>query len=178
MNHSGSNTDHLSYDWFFVLAAIELYLGILSASLPSLKRLATRFFDHARTVLSTTRRSRPSGTLSPAEHRRSRPGYQRQHSGAQQLELKAMDSTVVTDTVLSKAEDERRASIGAAGIQRPYSSQNTTRVVEEPETPDDAPSTVEVSSWYEESPLTTQLEAGKARAQVPLSELWLEKYQR
>ncbi|KAK3614080.1 hypothetical protein LTR56_027494 [Elasticomyces elasticus] len=171
--------DRTFHDWFFVLAAIELYLGILSASLPSLKRLATRFFERARTMLSSSRQSK---VHNPAEQRNSRDGYQRQENMTQHMELKAMDSTVVSATVLSKTEDDQRASNSTAGIQRPYSTQITVKAVDNPRTPtpDNVPITVQESNWYDEDSVltSTMWEAGRAGVQVPLSDLWLEKDQR
>ncbi|KAK5705818.1 hypothetical protein LTR17_021329 [Elasticomyces elasticus] len=168
--------DRTFHDWFFVLAAMELYLSILSASLPSLKRLVTRFFERARTMLSSSRQSK---VHIPAEQRNSRAGYQRQENMTQHMELKAMDSTVVSATVLSKTEDDQRASNSTASIQRPYSTQITVKAVDNPRTPtpDNVPSTVQESNWYDEDSVltSTMWEAGRAGVQVPLSDLWLEE---
>ncbi|KAK3626684.1 hypothetical protein LTR22_023069 [Elasticomyces elasticus] len=157
------DTDRTFHDWFFVLAAIELYLGILSASLPSVKRLATRFFERARIMLSSSRQSK---VHIPAEQRNSRAGYQRQENMTQHMELKAMDSTVVSATVLSKTEDDQRAMKAVDNPRTP--------------TPDNVPSTVQESNWYDEDSVLTSKtwEAGRARVQVPLSDLWLEKDRR
>ncbi|KAK5674186.1 hypothetical protein LTS10_013083 [Elasticomyces elasticus] len=116
--HYFGNPDAFYHDWFFVTAGMELYLGILSASLPALKRLAMSFFASTRTYLSKSFLHRSRGTNI---ERRDAVEYQQQHERKYQAELKAA-APIVSEVLAtdfgqrSKAYDaDHRARSGSVG---------------------------------------------------------------
>lgn len=60
-----TDTDRLYKDRYAVWAAIELYFGIIAASLPTLKPLVAAFLSSARQTLHTTPRGRALEKFSP-----------------------------------------------------------------------------------------------------------------
>jgi hypothetical protein len=62
-----SNTDSLRNDSYFVWNSIELYIGILAASLPSLRPLFRRFLETTRDV--RTRVTGSSGRMGATRHK-------------------------------------------------------------------------------------------------------------
>lgn len=132
-----SNTDRTYHDTFFVWNALELYIGILAASLPAVKPLFSSILTSARTGLSGSRsksytnprgRSRTTGGIGPGipgsgYHSR---GYQRHQdlsataSVLANYELKGLSSptTVITSTTQSGGSEGSRESV--MRHKRPY----------------------------------------------------------
>lgn len=65
------DTDRTFHDRFFVWAALELYVSILAASLPTLKPLLAAFFQSARTAIS---RSQNASSNQQSSGRREKSG--------------------------------------------------------------------------------------------------------
>jgi len=63
-----TDTDRLYKDRYAVWAAIELYFGIIAASLPTLKPLMAAFLSSARQTLHTTPRARRVQKFPPTIH--------------------------------------------------------------------------------------------------------------
>jgi len=101
------------------MAGIELYLGILSASLPALKRLVTKVLATTRSMLSASKSRWSRSPGYPRENRNS-SGYQRQHDWARQLELKAIQPPTPSSKTARTRDASNRGSEYNADIQRPY----------------------------------------------------------
>jgi len=63
-----TDTDRLYMDRYAVWAAIELYFGIIAASLPTLKPLMAAFLSYSRQTLHTTPHARRGQKFSPTIH--------------------------------------------------------------------------------------------------------------
>ncbi|KAK3614198.1 hypothetical protein LTR56_027406 [Elasticomyces elasticus] len=111
-----ADKDSTFHDRFFVLAAVELYLGILSASLPLLKRLATRLIDNVRAFLNNWRFSR---LHSDPELQIQQDTYDRPSGQPQHMELKHIASTVITYTGSVEIPDESPYHNSKIDTQKP-----------------------------------------------------------